>query len=209
MSPTNRLNAVQRQHLDQALAWLRGCVAPTADLRLDSREIEPGDVFVACPGLVSDGRQFMDQALARGASAILYETEGAPVAPAGAQALPVAQLRTLLGALADEWYGRPSQDLSVVAITGTNGKTSCTQWLAQVLTRMGKPCGSIGTLGALLPDGQSLGGSLTTPDVLTMHRTLARMRAAGARAVALEASSIGIEQGRLDHIRIAVAGLPT
>ncbi len=62
MSPTNRLNAVQRQHLDQALAWLRGCVAPTADLRLDSREIEPGDVFVACPGLVSDGRQFMDQA---------------------------------------------------------------------------------------------------------------------------------------------------
>ncbi|QRE68291.1 bifunctional UDP-N-acetylmuramoyl-L-alanyl-D-glutamate--2,6-diaminopimelate ligase MurE/UDP-N-acetylmuramoyl-tripeptide--D-alanyl-D-alanine ligase MurF [Bordetella parapertussis] len=206
MSPTNRLNAVQRQHLDQALAWLRGCVAPTADLRLDSREIEPGDVFVACPGLASDGRQFMDQALARGASAILYETEGAPVAPAGAQALPVAQLRTLLGALADEWYGRPSQDLSVVAITGTNGKTSCTQWLAQVLTRMGKPCGSIGTLGALLPDGQSLGGSLTTPDVLTMHRTLARMRAAGARVVALEASSIGIEQGRLDHIRIAVAG---
>ncbi len=83
MSPTNRLNAVQRQHLDQALAWLRGCVAPTADLRLDSREIEPGDVFVACPGLVSDGRQFMDQALARGASAILSETESTPVGAEG------------------------------------------------------------------------------------------------------------------------------
>src|SRR3546814_13885057 len=83
----------------------------------------------------------------------------------------------------------------VVAITGTNGKTSCVQWVAQALTDAGKPCGSIGTLGALLPDGSALGGNLTTPDVLSVHRIRAAMCAAGAQAVALEASSTGPENG--------------
>jgi len=189
----------------QVLAWLRATAATGADLHLDSRALKRGDVFVACPGLRSDGRLYMKQALAQGASAVLYEAEGAEPAPAGA-ALAVRGLRAMLGQLADQWYGQPSAALTVLAVTGTNGKTSTVQWLAGALTRLQRPCGTIGTLGAQLPDGGMLGGELTTPDVVSMHRTLAALRAAGAAAVALEASSIGLEQGRLDGVRIAVAG---
>ncbi|MBO9355118.1 bifunctional UDP-N-acetylmuramoyl-L-alanyl-D-glutamate--2,6-diaminopimelate ligase MurE/UDP-N-acetylmuramoyl-tripeptide--D-alanyl-D-alanine ligase MurF [Bordetella petrii] len=189
-----------------ALAWLRAGVAADAQLRLDSREVVAGDVFVACPGGSVDGRSYIGQAFAQGAAAVLCHAPAPADLAADARVRAVPGLRALLGELADDWYGHPSADLSIVAVTGTNGKTSCVQWVAQALTDAGKPCGSIGTLGALLPDGGTLGGNLTTPDVLSTHRILAAMRAAGAQAVALEASSIGLEQGRLDGVRIAVAG---
>lgn len=192
------------------MAWLHSRVSLTAHLKLDSREIEPGDVFVACPGLSSDGRLYIEKALALGASAVLFEAPATAAIEAAAAAgdtpmLPVTGLRALLGELGDTWYGRPSAALAVVAVTGTNGKTSSVQWIAHALGRNDKPCGTIGTLGAVLPDGQTLGGHLTTPDVLTVHRLLAAMRDAGAKAVAMEASSIGIEQGRMDGVRVALA----
>ncbi|WP_367351429.1 bifunctional UDP-N-acetylmuramoyl-L-alanyl-D-glutamate--2,6-diaminopimelate ligase MurE/UDP-N-acetylmuramoyl-tripeptide--D-alanyl-D-alanine ligase MurF [Achromobacter animicus] len=192
----------------ETVAWLHERVSLTAHLKLDSRDIEPGDVFVACPGLSSDGRLYIDKALALGASAVLFEapaTDAVQAASAGTPMLAVTGLRSLLGELGDTWYGRPSAALAVVAVTGTNGKTSSVQWIAHALSRNDKACGTIGTLGAVLPDGQTLGGSLTTPDVLTVHRTLAAMRDAGAKAVAMEASSIGIEQGRMDGVRVALA----
>ncbi|MGE6919952.1 bifunctional UDP-N-acetylmuramoyl-L-alanyl-D-glutamate--2,6-diaminopimelate ligase MurE/UDP-N-acetylmuramoyl-tripeptide--D-alanyl-D-alanine ligase MurF [Achromobacter kerstersii] len=192
----------------ETVAWLHARVSLTAHLKLDSRDIEPGDVFVACPGLSSDGRLYIDKALALGASAVLFEApanDAIQTAAAETPMLPVTGLRALLGELADTWYGRPSAALAVVAVTGTNGKTSSVQWIAHALSRNDKPCGTIGTLGAVLPDGRTLGGDLTTPDVLTVHRTLAAMRDAGAQAVAMEASSIGIEQGRLDGVRVALA----
>lgn len=192
----------------ETVAWLHERVSLTAHLKQDSRDIEPGDVFVACPGLSSDGRLYIDKALALGASAVLFEapaTDAVQAASAGTPMLAVTGLRSLLGELGDTWYGRPSAALAVVAVTGTNGKTSSVQWIAHALSRNEKACGTIGTLGAVLPDGQTLGGSLTTPDVLTVHRTLAAMRDAGAKAVAMEASSIGIEQGRMDGVRVALA----
>ncbi|MNU37967.1 UDP-N-acetylmuramoyl-L-alanyl-D-glutamate--2,6-diaminopimelate ligase [compost metagenome] len=192
----------------EIVAWLHARVALTAHLKLDSRDIEPGDVFVACPGLSSDGRLYIDKALALGASAVLFEAPASDTIQAmsaEAAVLPVTGLRALLGELGDTWYGRPSAALAVVAVTGTNGKTSSVQWIAHALSRNDKACGTIGTLGAVLPDGRTLGGDLTTPDVLTVHRTLAAMRDAGARAVAMEASSIGIEQGRMDGVRVALA----
>ncbi|WP_447917803.1 bifunctional UDP-N-acetylmuramoyl-L-alanyl-D-glutamate--2,6-diaminopimelate ligase MurE/UDP-N-acetylmuramoyl-tripeptide--D-alanyl-D-alanine ligase MurF [Achromobacter aegrifaciens] len=192
----------------ETVAWLHSRVSLTAHLKLDSRDIEPGDVFVACPGLSSDGRLYIEKALALGASAVLFEapaTDAIQAAADQAPMLPVTGLRALLGELADTWYGRPSAALAVVAVTGTNGKTSSVQWIAHALSRSDKPCGTIGTLGAVLPDGRTLGGDLTTPDVLTVHRTLAAMRDAGAKAVAMEASSIGIEQGRMDGVRVALA----
>ncbi|UAN02100.1 MULTISPECIES: bifunctional UDP-N-acetylmuramoyl-L-alanyl-D-glutamate--2,6-diaminopimelate ligase MurE/UDP-N-acetylmuramoyl-tripeptide--D-alanyl-D-alanine ligase MurF [Achromobacter] len=192
----------------ETVAWLHERVSLAAHLKLDSRDIEPGDVFVACPGLSSDGRLYIDKALALGASAVLFEapaTDAVLAASAGTPMLAVTGLRALLGELGDTWYGRPSAALAVVAVTGTNGKTSSVQWIAHALSRNEKACGTIGTLGAVLPDGQTLGGSLTTPDVLTVHRTLAAMRDAGAKAVAMEASSIGIEQGRMDGVRVALA----
>jgi murE/murF fusion protein len=120
--------------------------------------------------------------------------------------LMVDGLRDMLGAIADTWYGQPSLALTVIAITGTNGKTSTVQWLARALTHAGQPCGAMGTLGVCLPDGTVLPGSLTTPDVLTTHRLLAVLRDAGAQIVAMEASSIGLEQGRLDGVRLDIAG---
>lgn len=192
----------------ETVAWLHSRVSLTAHLKLDSRDIEPGDVFVACPGLSSDGRLYIEKALALGASAVLFEApanEAVQAVADHAPMLPVTGLRSLLGELADTWYGRPSAALAVVVVTGTNGKTSSVQWIAHALSRNDKPCGTIGTLGAVLPDGRTLGGDLTTPDVLTVHRTLAAMRDAGAKAVAMEASSIGIEQGRMDGVRVALA----
>ena len=190
----------------ETLAWLRARAASDADLHLDSRDIAPGDVFVACQGGTVNGRDYIEKAFELGAAAVVCEAPVPARLQHNDQVLAVTSPRSLLGALADEWYGRPSETLSVVAVTGTNGKTSCVQWIAQALTAVGKPCGSLGTLGALLPDGRSLGGHLTTPDVLTVHRVLAWMRDAGAQAVALEASSIGVEQGRLDGVRIEIAG---
>ena len=146
--------------------------------------------------------------MAQGARAVLCEApvDDAMLAQAGqVPLLQVTGLRGLLGGLGDTWYDRPSAELAVVAVTGTNGKTSSVQWIAHALSRNDKACGTIGTLGAVLPDGQTLGGSLTTPDVLTVHRLLAAMRDAGAKAVAMEASSIGIEQGRMDGVRVALA----
>ncbi|MEI2416919.1 bifunctional UDP-N-acetylmuramoyl-L-alanyl-D-glutamate--2,6-diaminopimelate ligase MurE/UDP-N-acetylmuramoyl-tripeptide--D-alanyl-D-alanine ligase MurF [Orrella sp. JC864] len=185
--------------------WLRRHVPAQAHLCMDSRRIEPGDVFVACPGAAGDGRDYIGQAIAQGAAAVLAERGGFED-PGAVPVLQVEQLRAGLGALADAWYGQPSRALTVIAVTGTNGKTSCTQWIAAALNRLQRPCGVIGTLGTVMPDGAAAPGVLTTPDVLTVHRTLAAMRAAGAQAVAMEASSIGIEQGRLDGVRVSVAG---
>ncbi|NYT62448.1 bifunctional UDP-N-acetylmuramoyl-L-alanyl-D-glutamate--2,6-diaminopimelate ligase MurE/UDP-N-acetylmuramoyl-tripeptide--D-alanyl-D-alanine ligase MurF [Alcaligenaceae bacterium] len=189
------------------ISWLNGHVARTANLSLDSRQLHAGDVFFACPGQASDGRSFVQQAVEGGAAAIVFQADSKTTAlpDLGIPVLGVEGLPEKLGLIAHLWYGEPSLALSVVAITGTNGKTSCVQWLAAALNAEGTPCGTVGTLGVTLPDGSSLGGVLTTPDVLTMHRSLAVMRDAGASVVALEASSIGIVQGRLNHVHIEIA----
>ncbi|WP_442596179.1 bifunctional UDP-N-acetylmuramoyl-L-alanyl-D-glutamate--2,6-diaminopimelate ligase MurE/UDP-N-acetylmuramoyl-tripeptide--D-alanyl-D-alanine ligase MurF [Parapusillimonas sp. JC17] len=191
------------------LTWLSRHVAPGANLCLDTRQLTAGDVFFACPGLASDGRAYIEQAVRQGAAAIVahapQDSPGGAV-HASVPVLEVEDLPELLGQLAHRWYGEPSSAMSVVALTGTNGKTSCVQWLASALNTDGVPCGTIGTLGVTLADGTNLGGALTTPDVLTMHRSLAAMRKAGVQVVAIEASSIGLTQGRLDHVQIQIAG---
>ena len=185
----------------------------TADLSADSRAVQVGDVFVACAGVAGDGRRYVADAVSRGAAVVLIDVQDEDerlrfvpnVAPQSAVMLGVVGLKQRLGELADAWYGRPSTQLHVVAITGTNGKTSCVSWLAQALNALGLKAGTIGTLGVSFPDGHIESGQLTTPDVISVHRALARLRAAGAEYVAIEASSIGIEQGRLDGVRLAVA----
>lgn len=189
------------------ISWLEKQAAPNAHLCLDTRHIQKGDVFFACAGLASDGHAYIDQAIAKGASAIVVDQDAAdkPTKTLDLPVLYVQGLTAQLGAIANHWYGEPSKALAVVAVTGTNGKTTCVQWLATALNSDGVPCGTIGTLGVTLPDGSNLGGALTTPDVLTMHRSLAIMRDAGAAVVALEASSIGIDQGRLSYVHIDIA----
>ena len=182
-------------------------VSREAHLCLDSRQVKMGDVFFALAGASTDGHGFIDQAIQAGAAAIVVETDKQidPAVLSGRPALVIPDVSKILGLVANEWYGRPSDALTLVAVTGTNGKTSTVQWLAQALNGEGVACGTIGTLGITLPDGTHLGGTLTTPDVLSLHRSLAAMRDAGARVVAIEASSIGIEQGRLQAVTIEIA----
>lgn len=188
------------------VSWLKENHIPsTAHLCLDSRTIQAGDVFVACAGKASSGHDYIDQAIAAGAVAVIQDEGTNSVS--SVPSLVVPQLRTYLGEVAHEWYGRPSEQMTVIAVTGTNGKTSSVQWIAAMLNNSGVSCGTIGTLGVTLPDGTNLGGVLTTPDVLTMHRSLAAIKEAGANLVALEASSIGLEQGRLDQVQIDIAAL--
>ena len=173
-------------------------------LVLDSRHIEPGDAFVAIAGFGAHGLGFVEQAQTAGASAILFE----PPAPAEFQvppdAIAVPGLRSRMGDMADRFHARPSRDMSMVGVTGTNGKTSTVQLLAQAWHLRGIRAGSIGTLGAGLY-GEVVATGFTTPLVLQMHALLAQLRDAGAKAVAMEVSSHALDQGRVDNVHFDVA----
>ncbi len=207
--------AIRIDHLvtdENIVALLRRKSECGAQLRLDSRAVQVGDIFLACPGIADDGRHHINHALERGASALLIHVDGAdavlagtPVAEFSIPDFEVTGLRSRLGTLADLWYGQPSAHMTVIALTGTNGKTSCAQWIADAIQHEGSRAGVIGTLGVRFPDGRIDAGCLTTPDVVSVHRILAELLEAGASYAVMEASSIGIEQGRLAHVRIAVA----
>ena len=204
-----------------ALAWLaqRGVRALTTD----SRRVSPGDAFIAWPGYAVDGRRFVPQALAAGARACLVEAEGAPefeglAGADGVAALPDLKVRT--GAIASGFMGAPSERLTVLAVTGTNGKTSTAWWLAQALSSLGRRCGVIGTLGVGEPPRVGAAGAgaaaphapaaitftgMTTPDPVTVQAGLKRFVDAGFAACAIEATSIGMAEHRLDGTRIEVA----
>jgi UDP-N-acetylmuramoyl-L-alanyl-D-glutamate--2,6-diaminopimelate ligase len=176
-----------------------------AGLAADSRAVARGDVFLAYPGERADGRRFVADALARGAAAVLWERDGfAWPRDAVAPNVGVAELKRLAGPLAGEVYGRPSEHLWVVGVTGTNGKTSCSQWLAQALAGAGRKCAVVGTLGMGFP-GALEEDPNTTPDAVVLQQALRRFRDAGAACVAMEASSIGLDQGRLEGTRFACA----
>jgi len=194
-----------------AIEWLaaNGCGYPAAHLKMDSRSIARGDVFVAVPGVVAgkstDGRAFIDAAVARGAAAILAEAAGRPAAEPGVPTLWIENLRARLGDLAARFYGEPTRRLLTIGVTGTNGKTSCSQWIAQMLTMAGERCAVHGTVGAGLVDLPLEKTALTTPDVVTMQRDARRFADAGAVAIAMEVSSIGLDQHRLDGVQFRVA----
>ncbi len=171
----------------------------------DSRRVEPGVAFAAYPGAAHDGRAFIADALARGAAGVLWEPhEFAWRADWHAPHVPVPGLRRAVGAVADFLYGSPSQELWMVAVTGTNGKTSCAHWIAHALDACGRRAAILGTLGNGFA-GALAAAPNTTPDACVLHELLAQLRRAGAAAVAMEASSHGLEQGRLDGAKLDVA----
>ena len=175
---------------------------PTGQVSADSRRIAAGDIFVALPGLRSDGRDYIAQAMQRGAAAVIWESRGRDCR-AQLGSLPqvaVEDLQGKLGELADVMLGQPSAQMWVCGITGTNGKTTVSQWIAQALQRLDQPCGVIGTLGNGLPGALANTNTNTTPDVLSVHGHLAALRKAGAQACAMEVSSIGLDQGRVDGV---------
>ncbi|MFO1327134.1 MAG: UDP-N-acetylmuramoyl-L-alanyl-D-glutamate--2,6-diaminopimelate ligase [Rubrivivax sp.] len=180
----------------------QGCRA----LRADSRRVQPGDGFVAWPGAAHDGRAFVPQALAAGASACLVEADGVQAFGfADARIAAVPGLKAATGPIAAAFHGDPSARLQLVASTGTNGKTSTAWWTAQALTALGRRCGVVGTLGIGEPGADVQATGLTTPDPVTLQAALADWVGQGFAACAIEASSIGIVEQRLAGTRIAVA----
>ena len=170
----------------------------------DSREVRPGDLFLAYPGDAADGRRYIADAIERGASAVVWEADGSNGVVWDELRVPnvaVSGLRDLAGNIAHAVLGDPSERLSLVAVTGTNGKTSCTQWIARAHPRR---CAIIGTLGAGFPDALTETG-FTTPQATTLARCLAGFIADGADACALEASSIGIAEGRMNGAHVDIA----
>lgn len=174
-------------------------------MQLDSRSVSPGDLFLAMPGDVHDGRQFIEQAVANGASAVLAE---APVAgfidAIQVPLVEVPELRFEAGFLAARFYRYPSRDMHVVGITGTNGKTTTSRLFAQLARALGRPCGVIGTLGATLGEEVSEAGN-TTPDPLSLQRQLAQWQGEGVADVSMEVSSHALVQGRTNGVEFATA----
>ena len=184
---------------------LAGLNVKVSRLVADSRAVRPGDTFVACPGEKTDGRQFIAQAIAQGANAVIWEAQH--FAWNSEWQLPnvaVNDLRHKAGWLADAVTGSPSEKLWMVGITGTNGKTSTCHWISRCLNEAGKKCALMGTLGngfygALQPTAN------TTPDVIRVHGLLAEYLQEGAFAVAMEVSSHALVQGRVNGVRFDVA----
>ena len=170
----------------------------------DSREIRAGDAFVAIAGFGAHGLRFVDQARAAGASAVLFEPPAPVDIPVPADAIAVPNLRARLGEMADRFHGRPSEKMTVVGVTGTNGKTSTVQLLAQAWHLRGVRSGTVGTLGVGLY-GQAVATGFTTPLVLRLHALLAELHETGAQAIAMEVSSHALDQGRVDGVHFDVA----
>jgi UDP-N-acetylmuramoyl-L-alanyl-D-glutamate--2,6-diaminopimelate ligase len=174
-------------------------------LSSDSRRCAPGVAFLAYPGEAADGRAHIGDAIARGAAAVVWEEKDfAWRGEWRVPNVPVHGLKQQAGALAHEFYGRPSESLWVCGVSGTNGKTSCSQWIAALLDKTGSKAGVIGTLGSGYPGALSPLIN-TTPDAVETQFLLKNFLAQGARAVAMEVSSHGLVQGRLNGVRFACA----
>ena len=186
-------------------ALLARLAAVPQRITADSRLVRAGDAFAAFPGYETDGRAFIPDAIARGAGAVLWEALAFHWDAAWRVShVAVDGLKAKLGAIADHIYGHPSRELFVVGVTGTNGKTSCTHWIAQCFDACGRKSGILGTLGSGLL-GALDPSARTTPDAAAVHETLARLKGDGARAVAMEVSSHGLDQGRVNGVEFEVA----
>jgi UDP-N-acetylmuramoyl-L-alanyl-D-glutamate--2,6-diaminopimelate ligase len=185
--------------------FIEGLPVMPARITSDSRRVEPGVAFAAYPGARYDGRAFIDDAVLRGAGAVFWETNKFVWQTRwNVPQVPIEGLRAKLGAIADAIYGHPSRALSIIGVTGTNGKTSCSHWIAQAAEACGRRSAIIGTLGvgkvgALVPSLQ------TTPDVCAVHEMLAQFRDAGAAVVSMEVSSHGLDQGRVNNVTFDIA----
>ncbi|MFD2229282.1 UDP-N-acetylmuramoyl-L-alanyl-D-glutamate--2,6-diaminopimelate ligase [Alkalimarinus sediminis] len=201
-----------REHTLSAL--LKGiCVLPSVldcrvyGIALDSRKVKKGDLFIALKGFSSSARAYIPQAIANGAVAVLVESDQETVSiceEGDSVELFVPGLKTHVGDIASRFFGAPSKLMKVVGVTGTNGKTSVSQYLAQVLSGLGDKTGVIGTLGYGLLDDLEV-ATHTTPDVVRVQQILANLKCQGASCAAMEVSSHGLDQGRVDDVSFAGA----
>ena len=176
-----------------------------ADLRLDSRQVCANDVFFALSGddVIN---VHVEQALKNGAVAIMVDRARLSLISNKKNIFPIDDLPKKLGDIADSFYGKPSHNCKVVGITGTNGKTTCSHWLAQAWQQLAGDAGVIGTLGCgLITDTNRQETGLTTPDIFSNHRLLAEMLQKNVQMVAMEVSSHALDQGRVDGVQFDTA----
>jgi len=196
--------------LDELLAGLSSIPAPpvaVTDISMSSREVAPGGLFIAVPGLRSHGLAYADEAIRRGASVILWQPVpglARPVVPRGVVAFELPGLKALAGRIADRFFGRPSAELLIAGVTGTNGKTTCAYLIAQSLSAAGQQAAYAGTLGYGRL-GELRQASHTTPDSVSVHRQLAELRDSGARHIGMEVSSHALDQQRVAGVRFHTA----
>ena len=170
-------------------------------LALDSRLVQQGDLFFACQGTNLDGSQFIDDAIKNGASAVLTDNE--VVEPKAIPIYSIPNLTKKIGEIAARFFNFPSKKMRMIGITGTNGKTSCSYFIASALQKVSMPCGVIGTLGNGMY-GDIKPGALTTPDAITLQKICSEFLAEGAKAIAMEVSSHSLEQCRVNGIKFEV-----
>jgi UDP-N-acetylmuramoyl-L-alanyl-D-glutamate--2,6-diaminopimelate ligase len=178
-----------------------------SDISEDSRRVVRGGAFLACQGRTTHGLAHLAAALERGAAAVLWEPAPGiepPALPPQVVGVPVPGLRARAGEIADRFFRSPSADLAVAGVTGTNGKTTTAYLLAQAGDAVGRRGAYLGTLGSGRP-GRLVGGDLTTPDAVSVHRRLAEARDDGARVLAMEVSSHALDQGRVGGVRFDTA----
>lgn len=165
----------------------------------DSRAVQPGYVFAALRGSKADGAKFVDDAVRKGAVAVIADADAALTVPDTVTVLRAAEPRRALALMAARFHG--AQPRVAVAVTGTNGKTSVAEFTRQIFAACGRSAASLGTIGLVKPDG-GVYGSLTTPDPVSLHATLAELAGEGVTHLSLEASSHGLDQHRLDGVRL-------
>lgn len=192
-------NLVSGVNLPESLRRLK-----ISGLCLDSRQVRPGDLFLAFPGGSADGRDFIGAAVARGATAVLAETRGLIIEPRIVPVIPVRNLARRVPGIAARFYGEPAKELAAIGVTGTNGKTTCSQLLAQLLAHLTGRCGVVGTLGSNVVRRGEVSSydetGMTTPDPVRLQSILSDFRQHGAKHVAMEVSSHSLDQDRVGGI---------
>jgi UDP-N-acetylmuramoyl-L-alanyl-D-glutamate--2,6-diaminopimelate ligase len=196
------------QRLDHLLQGIAETTAAgpivVSGLAIDSRHVRAGDAFFALHGTRGHGIEFVAGAVQRGASVVLAEAPPRALKDPGVPVLWIDGLHTFVGEIASRFFGRPTESMRVIGVTGTNGKTSTVQLLAQALEYVGHRTATIGTLGAGL-HGQLREGERTTPDAIAVQSLMAEFRGDGATHVAMEVSSHALEQGRVAAVDFDVA----
>lgn len=201
------MNSAFLHSVDEVITELhdRGFFADCSGLITDSRKIGPQDVFLAVPGEHFDPRNLADELIEEERCGLVLVEYDDKRTYQSAQVVAVRGLKAMLPELARTYYGDPSANVHVIAVTGTNGKTTVTRWLAQVLNGVGLKAGVVGTLGFGLPDDLHEHTGLTTPDAVGVQRVLFQMKSEGFEWICLEASSIGLDQGRINGVHIEAA----
>src|SRR5215831_477554 len=186
-----------------AVSDVRFAALEVTGVSADSRMVKPGDLFVAVAGAKADGLTFVPQALTSGAAAIMAERSPPTPLPEGVAFIKVADARRALALAAAAFF--PRQPQVIAAVTGTSGKTSVAAFMRQIWTALGHAAASIGTVGLISPQ-REIYGSLTTPDPVALHRSLDQLAREGVTHLAIEASSHGLDQRRLDGVHVAAGG---